>query len=288
MFQIKQYNDEQYQVYELTDPSGQSWLKVIPERGGIMTGFGAQGEELFFLNKETLYDESANVRGGNPILFPISGQLENGEYEWEGITYKMKNHGVARNRPWEVIETNASDQEASITIRFQSNQETKIEYPFDFELLFTYRLTENQVVIDQEYRNQSDSAMPIYAGFHPYFKTSEKNLHYKSDATKYYDMNDGEIREFTGSLDLSDKKEALFLLDANKREIAFTLPELRKTIVMNYGEEFKYVVIWTEKGGDFICVEPWMARTFALNRKEELTFIQPGTSLKTFMSINIK
>lgn len=285
-FQIKQYKDEQYKVYELTD--GRTWLKVIPERGGMITGFGVQGEELFFLNKKTLYDEKANVRGGNPILFPISGQLENGEYEWEGVTYRMKNHGVARNHPWEVIETQASEQDASITIRLTSNQETKIEYPFDFEVLFTYRVTENQVMIDQEYKNESTSPMPIYAGFHPYFKTSEKNLTYKSDATKYYDMNDGQIREFTGSLDLSDKKEALFLLDANKKEIAFDLPELQKTVEMKYGEEFKYVVVWTEKGADFVCVEPWMARTFALNRKEELTLIQPQESLKTNMSINIK
>lgn len=285
-YQVKQYSDEQYKVYELTN--GQSWIKVIPERGGIITGFGAQGEELLFLNKKTLYDESANIRGGNPILFPISGQLENGEYEWEGETYRMKNHGVARNHPWEVIETQASDQEASITIRLKSNQETKIEYPFDFEVLFTYRLTENQVTIDQEYTNQSSAPMPIYAGFHPYFKTSEKNLTYKSDATKYYDMNDGQIQEFTGSLDLSDKKEALFLLEANKKQIAFELPGLQKTVVMKYGQEFKYVVIWTEKGSDFICVEPWMARTYALNRKEELTLIQPGESLKTYMSIGVK
>ena len=39
---------------------------------------------------------------------------------------------------------------------------------------------------------------------------------------------------------------------------------------MEYSEEFKYVYLWTEKGQDFICVEPWMAMTDELNRKEEL------------------
>ena len=80
-------------------------MKAAPERGGIIIGYGVEGTELLYLNNETFQDEEANVRGGIPILFPISGQLENGEYEWEGISYTMKNHGFARNMPWEVIET---------------------------------------------------------------------------------------------------------------------------------------------------------------------------------------
>ncbi|PLR94443.1 aldose epimerase family protein [Bacillus sp. T33-2] len=287
MHEVKQCEDKNYKIYELRNPDTNSWVKVAPERGGMVIGFGIQGEELLFLNKETFYDANANVRGGIPILFPISGQLENGEYEWDGKVYKMRNHGVARTNPWEVISSNV-DGEASITLSLQSNAETKKAYPFDFEVRFTYVLKDNSLTIMQEYTNKSASAMPIYAGFHPYFRTASNNLEYKTDAKTYLDYNDMDVQDVSRGLDLSGKKESLVLLDAETPQIAFTLPELKKLVKLEYGEEFKYVYLWTEQGQDFVCVEPWMAMTDELNRKEELSFVSPGETLKTYLTISVE
>ncbi|WP_368659667.1 hypothetical protein AB3Z07_27290 (plasmid) [Metabacillus halosaccharovorans] len=76
-------------------------------------------------------------------------------------------------------------------------------------------------------------------------------------------------------------------MDTVKKEIAFDLPELEKKVLLKYGEEFKYVYLWTEKDQDFICVEPWMAKTNELNRKEELCLVSPGDSLKTSLTISV-
>jgi galactose mutarotase-like enzyme len=287
MYQLNVYKDNALDIYELMDSESKSWLKVVPERGGIIIGFGVNGDEILFLNKETLIDTGKNIRGGIPILFPISGQLENGEYEWDGHVYQMKNHGVARNQPWEVIETKTEDSQASITVGFKSNEETRKPYPFEFEVIFTYTLTKNCLTIDQQYRNQSDSDMPIYAGFHPYFKTASKDLTYETDAKMYLDYNDMKIYEIQGSLDLTNKVESFVLLDTKKSEISFGLPDLKKTISLTFGDEFKYIVLWTEKDQEFICVEPWMAKTNELNQKEELVMIQPGKVLKTTINISV-
>ncbi|MBS4202439.1 aldose epimerase [Bacillus sp. FJAT-49732] len=287
MYEITKEKDEKFTIYHLKDKESGSWIKVAPERGGIITAFGVDGVETLFLNKKTFYDEEVNVRGGIPILFPISGQLRDGEYEWKGTVYKMKNHGFARNLPWEVIDTQ-SDECASITLKLTSNEKTKNAYPFDFEVIYTYILKDNQLQILQEYVNKSDAEMPIYAGFHPYFKTSNKNLDYETDAKTYRDDNDFEIKNVADGLDLSDKKESFVLLDVEKQEIAFTLPEIDKKVTMNYGEEFKYVYLWTEQGQDFLCVEPWIAQTDEMNRKEELYFVGIGESLKTFLTISVQ
>lgn len=288
MYQVKVYKDNAYDIYELTNSEANSWLKVVPERGGIITGFGVEGEETLFINKETLYHAEKNIRGGIPILFPISGQLDNGEYEWNGKIYHMKNHGVARNNPWEVIATKADEEQASITLRLKSNAETKIEFPFDFELIFTYTLTTEGLDVHQQYMNHSDASMPMYPGFHPYFKTTHKDLSYITDAKTYLDYNDMAVKEIEGRLDLADKKESFALLDATKKEIAFELPDRKKTISLTYGNEFNYVVLWTEKGQDFVCVEPWMALTNELNRKEELVMVKPGETLRTTLNISVK
>lgn len=284
MYSIQQRMDEGLKIYELRN--GDSYIKVVPERGGIITEFGIKDTEILFLNRETLLDRDANIRGGIPILFPISGQLQNGEYELNGITYKMKNHGFARNLPWEVLQT-TTEGELSITLSLKSNEETRKSYPFDFEVIYKYILKENTLLIEQEYKNLSNENMPFYAGFHPYFKTSEKTLTIDSDAKTYMDYNDTQEKTFTGIIDLSDKKESLMLLDPVEPKVQFNLQEANKMILLEYGKEFKYIVCWTEHGKEFVCVEPWMAKTYEMNQKEELVYLKPNESLSTFFQIKV-
>jgi galactose mutarotase-like enzyme len=287
MYKVIESFEQDYKIYELTDTETNSWVKVAPERGGIIFSYGVQGEELLYLNEETFFNEDKNVRGGIPILFPISGQLANGTYEWEGKTYTMSNHGFARNASWEVI-GQETDNRASLSIRITSNEQTKLSYPFDFTVIFTYVLEGGKLTIKQEYNNASQSPMPIYPGFHPYFKTNEKNLAYETDATKYYDYNDDQVKQFTGRVDLTNLKESVVFLDSNDSSISFGDPAEKKRIKLSYGEQFKYIVLWTESGNEFVCVEPWMAKTDELNRKEELVMIDGNESLEIEFNIELE
>ncbi|MBO1512978.1 aldose epimerase family protein [Metabacillus bambusae] len=285
MYKMKEYKEGKLTFIELRNESNSSWLKVVPERGGIITRLGIRGEELLFINEETLHNVEKNIRGGIPILFPISGQLTNGQYEWDGKTYTMKNHGFARDLPWEVVEINTYEEEALIKIKLESNDETKTVYPFEFELVFTYILRENELIIDQTYQNKSTKEMPIYAGFHPYFKTANKQLKIDTDASDYLDYNDMQNKRIEGVISI-DQKES-YLLKSGTRSIRFSLEEIDKLVTINYGKEFPYIVLWSEEGQGFVCVEPWMAKTDELNKKDELTMIHPGKGIHTKVSISI-
>ncbi len=277
-YQVQSYIDT-YTIYELTEKSTSSRILVCPERGGIVIGCQLHGQELFYLDKATFEHPTANIRGGNPILFPICGQLKDAAYEWEGQAYQMNNHGVARTSAWEVIGTQ-TENEASITIRLSSNADTLQSYPFPFELEFTYALQDGELHTRQQYRNLNDqAAMPFYAGFHPYFAIdSSKHIAYEIDATRYLDYNDEQEKAFTGSIDLEDLVESICWLDAKKPEISF--PTLHGTrVTLRYDDIFKYVVLWSVKDRPFICVEPWMAKTGELNRQEELFMLEAGQQL---------
>lgn len=280
---------DSYDMYKLADAATNSLVTLCPERGGIAVSCRLHGEELFYLDQATLLDPSANIRGGNPVLFPNAGQLIDGQYEWGGRTYVMKNHGVARNRPWRVIETGTEgDSSAFATLALRSDQSTLEEFPFDFELRFTYRLRDGVLVIEQQYTNLSkDKAMPMVTGFHPYFAVEGKNLSYDTDATKALDYNDGMVKTFGGSYDLAGKVESTALLDLKRREIAFPLREGQK-VRMTFSEPFRYVVLWSVEGKPFVCVEPWTALNEALNRREGLLFVQPGDSLKLELAIGLE
>lgn len=267
---------DHYEILELIDHDTDSRVRICPERGGIAIGCQLNGRELLYLDKSTFYDPEANIRGGIPVLFPICGQLRGGEYEWEGVTYRMKNHGVARVHPWEV-EATGTDGSAWATLTLRSTPETLLSYPFEFELRFTYRLKAGVLSIEQQYRNLSDRTMPMVAGFHPYFAAEGKNLRYDTDATRYLDYNDGVVKIFEGMMDLNGMKESAALTGAAKPEIAFPL-STDANVRLTYSESFRYVVLWSVKDKPFVCVEPWTALNEALNDNEGVLGIEPGTA----------
>lgn len=273
-----------YELIDLIDLDTDSRVRICPERGGIVIGAELGGRQLLYLDPETFYDPEANIRGGIPVLFPICGQLRGGEYEWEGRTYRMRNHGVARNRPWETAETGSDASSAWAALILRSTPETRESYPFDFELRFTYRLREGVLTIEQEYRNVSDRPMPMVAGFHPYFATAGKKLPYVSDATRYLDYNDGETKPFEGTVDLTERKESVALLDASRPEIAFPL-SAEAMVRLTYSKEFQYVVLWSVEGKPFVCVEPWTALNEALNDKQGLLEVKPGETFRAELRI---
>ncbi len=283
MYSVNKYDDK-FIMYELREYGTNSWVKLCPERGAIITSFGSNGRELLYLDKDTFYDSEANIRGGIPILFPISGQVKDGKYELNGKTYYMKNHGVARINPWQVLET-SSENQASIKLSLKSDGIIERIFPFKFEIIFTYILKDGKLTIEQEYHNYSDEPMPMQAGFHPYFEVVSKNISYDTDASKYLDYNDMSIKAYTGSIDLTSMVESVAFIDANQNKIAFKLPELDRKITLNYGKEFKYIVIWSVKDKEFVCVEPWMGKNGALNTREGLQYVEAGSCMRTYLDI---
>ncbi|MEJ9149970.1 aldose epimerase [Bacillus smithii] len=275
----------QYKMYHYRHLPTNSWFTICPERGGIVTSLGLNGQEILYLNKETFENPASNVRGGIPILFPICDRLNNGVYEIDGQIYQLKNHGFARNVCWEVLESN--EEECLIKLGLSSTPETKAVYPYDFQLTFTFQLRGQELTIFQEYENRSVQNMPMYAGFHPYFLTQDKHMVFQTDAKNYLDMHDRFQKKYEGSLHLETSTEAFILMNTKQRHIRFSLSSASKPIVLKYGKEFRYVAVWSEPGKDFVCVEPWMAKPDSLNTGEDLIFVKPNETLRTFFTISL-
>lgn len=273
-------------IYELRETHTQSYFRICPGRGGMVISYAPGGQECLYLDETTFRDPAANVRGGIPVLWPISGQLPNGQYDWDDKGYTMPNHGLVRQLSWSVVDVDTADR-AAITLKVSSNEDTLLHFPFAFELSFTYELRQGRLSIFQTYQNLSDVPMPMYAGFHPYFLAVEKKLSLQSDATHYLDLNDGTQNAFREVLDLSDKVESLVLLDAVQPRLSFCNQDpAQRPIFMTYGPEFKYCVLWTVSGKDFVCVEPWMALSGSLQSKQGLQMVPPQQSLSTFVTFS--
>ncbi|AEF18020.1 Aldose 1-epimerase [Thermoanaerobacterium xylanolyticum LX-11] len=283
MYKVEKYMDK-FETYRLYDLKSNSFFEVVPERGGIITRYVWAGQDILYLDKETLYNTEKNIRGGIPILFPICGYLKDEKYTIDGREYNMKQHGIARLYKWDVVKTSADDS-ASITLKFTSSSETREIYPFDFELIFTYILKNGMLTIEQQYVNKSEKNMIFYSGFHPYFYIENKdNASISVDSDACYDAIDKKQLIFDGEIDFK-KTEVNLIFEPKSNECSILDKKRSMKVILKYDEVFKYVVVWALHDKEFICVEPWMAKPNSMNTKEDIKNLKPGDELKAVFSI---
>ena len=284
MFAIAQ-NQQQYETYILTDQDAQSRLEVVPERGGIITSWNLQNQDILYLDAERFSDPSLSVRGGIPILFPICGNLPDNTYTYNGKQYILKQHGFARDLPWEVTDR-VTNELVSLTLVLSSNDQTRAVYPFEFQLAFTYQLKGNTLEIQQRYTNHSSEPMPFSTGLHPYFFTSDKSqLEFEIPASEYQDQITKEVHPFSGSFDLSRDEIDVAFGQLNDQSTSATDTGRQVKITLSYSDLYATVVFWTVKGKDYYCLEPWSAPRNALNTGEHLTELAPGASCEAFVRL---
>ena len=275
----------QYHTYTLSDDSTNSQIEVVPERGGIVTSWRINGQEVFYLDTERFTHPDLSVRGGNPILFPLCGNLPNDTYSVDGKEYKIKQHGFARELPWTAT-AQSNDGKAGLTVELGSDEKTKASYPFDFHLAFTYELRGNTLEIRQEYKNLSSTPMPFSSGFHPYFLCGDKNqIEVDIPATSYEDNRTKQNFAFDGKFDFDQDEIDSVFGNLKSRSTSVIDSDRKLKIEIEYDDFYTYLVFWTVKGKDFYCLEPWSATRNSLNTKEHLTVLAPNSSCTSVIKI---
>ncbi len=278
----------QYKTYTLSNQATNTSLEVIPERGGIVTRWRVQGQEIFYLDEARLTDPALTVRGGIPILFPLCGNLVDNAYTYNGQSYTLKQHGFARELPWEVVDQ-VTDDRVSLTLSLTSNDHTRAVYPFDFQLFFTYTLDGNKLIAQQRYVNHSDVSMPFSAGFHPYFQVLDKTqLEVDIPANQLLDQPAKTTRSFNGIFDFEQDEIDVAFNDLSRQSASVTDRAQGLRLTLTQSDEFSIMVFWTVKGKPFYCLEPWTAGRNALNTGDRLIHLAPGASFETVFTLAVE
>jgi galactose mutarotase-like enzyme len=276
---------QQYKTYILSDETTGSQLEVVPERGGIITRWCVQGQEIFYLDTERFANPDLSVRGGNPILFPICGNLPDNSYTHNGKQYTLKQHGFARDLPWEVTDQ-ATQNQASLTLVLNSTEQTKAVYPFDFQVIFTYKLQGNTLEIQQEYKNLSSTQLPFSTGFHPYFSAKDKTqLKFEIPSHEYQDQRSKQIHRFNGNFDFNLDEIDVAFKELTSQSATVIDNSRKLKLTLDYGKEYPILVFWTLKDKDFYCLEPWTAPRNSLNTGEHITVVESGASYNASVSL---
>jgi len=279
----------QYETYVLSLTEPNSSIEIVPSRGGILTRWQFQGKDIFYLDSERFTDPNLSVRGGNPILFPICGNLPDNTYTYNEQRYTLKQHGFARELPWQIVEQSMGDR-PSILLRLKSNPQTREVYPFDFELLFRYTLQEDLLATEQTIINHSDDQpMPFALGFHPYFWVQDKQkLEFEIPSEEFQDQHTKEVHPFEGSFDL-ERDELDLIFQTLSQNTATIIDHQQGTrLKLEFSHAYANLVFWTLKGKNFYCLEPWTAPRNAMNTGDRLLYLDPGASLETSVNFYIE
>jgi galactose mutarotase-like enzyme len=246
---------------EITLSSGFARAKIAPARGGLVTSFSVHDKEIFYLDRTTFTDITQNVRGGIPLLFPNAGPLQ-------GSLYPLPRHGFARNMAWNITEQSQN----SITLQLNSDGNTKISYPFDFELQLTVAVSGNQLTHTMTVTNTGDRPMPTAYGIHPYFKIPQAEK--ASLIANIAGFHPGEIN-WMAEFDKSFPNHGLNKVRMPGKDLA----------IENDPALFRFIRVWHLAGKDFICLEPWTLDNFALDDPAQSLWIEPYQSVNFSVAI---
>jgi galactose mutarotase-like enzyme len=283
--------EDPLETHLLIDHEAKARVVLAPTRGGMVTRFIVRDTNVLYLDADTLRDATKNVRGGIPVLFPIAGRLADDKYQVDGTTYTMKQHGFARNMPWAIVDQ-AADQAtaggARLGLALTPSAMTRAQYPFEFRLALTYVLYEGRLTVQTRISNTGAQPMPIHPGLHPYFQLAD---HHKAaarvvtDATEAWDNTSGKLIALREPIDLAGDVVDLHVLDHWPRTVRLTRPG-DHDLELSLGVPDRVLVVWTERGRDFVCVEPWTARANALNDGSALV-VPPGGAHETTFTIAV-
>lgn len=242
-----------------------------------ISSLGAECTSLKYKGLEYLWQADPAVWGRHaPVLFPIVGRLKNDRYTHANQSYTMKQHGFARDRNFQLLD----HSEHGLALVLRSDEESKDIFPFDFELIIRYTLTDKGIRVDYRIRNSSgDQELLFSIGAHPGFRCPllpdrEDFEDYVVDfrqeqlsSLPIYFLENGLIASERKSLPLVqgklDLKQELFEHDAlifdvdPISSISISSKKSGKGYTMKFSD-FRWLGLWTkEKNAGFICIEPW-------------------------------
>lgn len=252
-------------------------IKITSKSNSAVLGLeGAQLNSLVKDGREYLWQGDAQYWAGQaPVCFPIVGVLADGKAKAFGKPCEMKRHGVARINPFDIFEQHKN----SVTFIQKSSENTKKQFPFDYELKIKYTIVGDTVTNEYIITNTGSEKMPFVIGGHPAFNCplceDEEFEDYKVvfdkpiskpclrpdhhtglvDVSKKYDVMKG-----TDTLKLKhnlfEEYDALIFENCQAKSATLT-GKNGKGIKIEF-QDMNNLLVWSAVGNaPFVALEPW-------------------------------
>ena len=261
---------------------------MIIENDKICAGIDLHGAELTSLKRqgsdeELIWTANKEYWGRHaPMLFPIVGKVWNGQYRVADKSYRLPQHGFARDMNFTAL---CQDTD-SVVLALESNEDTLKIYPYKFRIEATYRLKESTLVVEWRIKNPGSEPMYFQIGAHPgfnyrdfdkddfihgYFRLAQGEEPvsrliigeltpdgYRSDSARMIELDSDAMLPLTPSLFAAD---ALVLEEHQIDQVILYDKDCRPYIAVET-QDAPVWGLWSPPKGNapFVCIEPWMGR----------------------------
>ena len=270
-------------------------MKYILENSEVKIAVKLKGAELCsFFDKENniehIWQADPSVWGRHaPILFPLVGQVEGGVFTVGGDSYKMGQHGFARDNDFKLI----LDDTNALIFELCSTESLNSLYPYSFSLRVKYTLQGKKLVVTYSVENIDSKEMFFNLGAHPGFAVPFEEGHSFSDYFLEFSKKetvDRTLLDVTGLV--TGQKESQYLnnesviklndslfdddalvFDGFKSEfISIKSPKTNRVLKFGLGD-FPFLGIWSKPKAKapFVCIEPWYGHTAVIGTSKELS-----------------
>lgn len=286
--------------------------EILPEAGGNLFSLRHKESGIPLLREPHRPEELFHTpeRFGLPVLFPPN-RIEDGSFFFEGkicrlpINQKLQNlhlHGLAVSKPWELVESGPDF--AELRFVFDENAPEYDGFPFSFEILRRYELTEKGLNDHVTVRNKGKNSMPLGLGFHSAFPAKEVKVRVGTGdfeieinrksflptgnciGWKEYDPRE-QFDPFGKNVGFHAEAGELVLGNGTLLHGAELIyPE--GTLYYITDEKFGFWYTWNAGGlNDFLCLEPvsWMANALNLPipaSRSGVRLLASGTEISFF------
>jgi galactose mutarotase-like enzyme len=245
----------------------------VMSNGTLSATVKADGAELCSLRdaagEEMLWQAGPVWPRHAPVLFPIVGRLKDDTLRHDGKSYRLTQHGFARDRRFAWLNRSA----VGCRLVLHEDADTRAIYPFAFRLEVAFTLDDDSLEQRFTLTNPGREVLPASLGAHPGFawplaEGVEKTAHVlefaEPEAGAVRRLADGLLRENLEPTPIKGQTlaldPALFAADAVilpepvSQSVRYTAPGA-PTIELAW-EGFRQLGIWSREAGSFLCIEP--------------------------------
>lgn len=252
--------------------------------GRLAAKIKAEGAELTSLcgpdGLEYLWQAGPEWPRHAPVLFPIVGRLAGDTLLHRGRSYRLTQHGFARDSLFTSVEATAD----RATFRLADSDATRASYPFPFVLEMIYAAAESTLSVTTRVTNPGEDVLPCGVGAHPAFRWPlTAGASKEAYSLEFEKPETGSVRGLEGGLlahelpsPIRDRvlalspglfaNDALVMPDVASRSVRFSAPapvDGRPAPALTVSwTGYKDLGLWSKPtGASFLCIEPWFGMT---------------------------
>lgn len=231
-------------------------------------------------------------------LSPFVCRLFKGEYAFDNKKYKIDKyymgdsaiHGLLYDAVFTAASTHVDDHKAVLILRYKYDN-TEQGFPFTYSIEVSFKLNDkNQLSLNTEVTNLSQSDMPLNDGWHPYFKIgktiNDAEIRFNSKELVEFDeqlLPNGKTSEYNTFSEFKIFGDTFldncFTLN-DFAGPAFQMRNNAEGVQLNIypAESYPYLQIYTPPSRESIAVENLSGIPDSFNNKTGLIVLKPGNS----------